>query len=336
MINSILLIPILVSFLITLVLIPDWIKRAKKARLVGKDIQKVSKTEVAEAGGVTVIAGFTLGVLVYIAVNTFVFGTTNSNLVKIFALMSTILLIAFVAFIDDIAGWKIGLRRRTRIILVAFAAIPLIAINAGKSSVVFPFLGHVELGLIYPLIFIPIGIIGATTTFNLLAGFNGLEAGQGIILLSAFSIVAFATGTSWLSVIGLCMIVSLLAFLSFNFSPAKVFPGDILTYSVGGLLAAMAILGNFERIAVFLFIPYGIETILKLRGKLVKESFGKINKDGSLGLKYNKIYSLNHLAIYLWSKTRYKATEVKAVASIWIFQIAIVILGFIIFKGGIF
>jgi hypothetical protein len=32
------------------------------------------------------------------------------------------------------------------------------------------------------------------------------------------------------------------------------------------LIACMAILGNFEKIAVFVFIPYIIETFLKLRG----------------------------------------------------------------------
>ncbi|HIF03136.1 MAG TPA: glycosyl transferase family 4, partial [Nitrospinaceae bacterium] len=31
---------------------------------------------------------------------------------------------------------------------------------------------------------IPLGIVGAATTFNFLAGFNGLETGQGILIFS--------------------------------------------------------------------------------------------------------------------------------------------------------
>ncbi len=132
------------------------------------------------------------------------------------------------------------------------------------------------------------------------------------------------------------MVASLLAFLLFNFYPAKVLPGDSLTYGVGGLVAILAILGNFEKIAVFFFIPYIIETGLKIRGKLVKQSFGKPREDGTLDLKYDKIYSLNHLAIFLLKKWNVRSTEKNAVVLIWAFQIMIILIGFVIFRAGIF
>jgi UDP-N-acetylglucosamine--dolichyl-phosphate N-acetylglucosaminephosphotransferase len=200
----------------------------------------------------------------------------------------------------------------------------------------FPFFGSIDIGLLYPLLLIPLGIVGATATFNFLAGFNGLEAGQGILLLSALSIVAFFTGTTWLALIGLCMVIALLAFLFYNFTPAKVFPGDVLTYSVGALIAIMAILGNFEKVAVFFFIPYIMEVILKSRGKLVKYSFGKPQKDGSLELLYPKIYGLTHLSILILKKIGIKPTEKKVVYLIWTFQLLVIIIGFIIFRTGIF
>ena len=83
-------------------------------------------------------------------------------------------------------------------------------------------------------------------------------------------------------------------------------------------------------------MPYIIETFLKLRGKLKKEGFGKVNSDGSLDLQYEKIYSLNHVAIKLMEKAGIKPTERKVVLSIWLFQIAIIVVGFFIFKRGIF
>jgi UDP-N-acetylglucosamine--dolichyl-phosphate N-acetylglucosaminephosphotransferase len=234
-------------------------------------------------------------------------------------------------------GWRRGgLSIRTRSILVILAAIPLTAINAGKSTLALPLLGVSDVGLIYPLLFIPVGILGATTAYNILAGFNGLEAGQGVILLLAMSIVAYLTGNPWLTIIGLIMVASLLAFLLFNYCPAKVFPGDVLTYSVGGMIAILSIFGNFERVAVFFFIPYIIETGLKYRGKFRVPSFGKLMKDGSLGLRYKKICSLNHLAVFILGKLGIRPTEKRAVLSIWLFQIAIIILGFIIFREGIF
>jgi UDP-N-acetylglucosamine--dolichyl-phosphate N-acetylglucosaminephosphotransferase len=332
--NTILLIPIIVSFLVSLFLIPLWTRKAKKAGIFGIDLQKRKKIEVAEAGGVTVLAGLLLGILIYIAIKTFVFSTT-SNLVETFALLTSILILAFIGFTDDILGWKIGMSKKVRLILVIFSSIPLVVINAGKSAVGIPFLGTLDLGILYPLLAIPIGIVGATVTFNFLAGYNGLEAGQGILLLGALSIAAYMTGNAWLAVIGLCMVASLIAFLFYNFYPASIFPGDSLTYPIGGMIAIFSILGSFEKIAIFFFIPYIIETGLKLRGKLKKESYGKIMPDGSLENRYKEIYGLEHLAIHLMKKYNIKPTENSVVLSIWAFQLIIIILGFLIFSPGI-
>jgi len=337
MINNIFLVPILTSFFLTLFLLPYWIRKAREIGLVWDDMNKMSRGSVSGSGGIMVILGFVVGVLIYIAYRVFLLESSNSFMVEIFALLIVILLLSGLAFVDDLLGWRRGgLSRRSRLILVLVASIPLIAINAGKSVVSIPFFGTIELGIIYSLVVLPIGIIGATTTYNFLAGFNGLEAGQGILILSALSFVAFKTGNTWLSVIALCMVASLFAFLIYNFCPAKVFPGDSLTYGVGGLIAIMAILGDFEKIAIFFFIPYILETVLKIRGKLVKHSFGEPKSDGSLGLKYGKIYSLNHFFIVFLEKIGIKPTERKVVLSIWIFQIIIIALGFVIFFRGVF
>ena len=87
---------------------------------------------------------------------------------------------------------------------------------------------------------------------------------------------------------------------------------------------------------MFFFIPYIIETILKLKGKLVKQSFGKPQIDGSLELRYDKIYGLEHASIWIMRRLGIRPTEKRVVFSIWAFQIIIVILGFIIFGEGIF
>tara|TARA_Y100000310_G_C20651846_1_gene799866 strand:+ start:383 stop:1390 length:1008 start_codon:yes stop_codon:yes gene_type:complete len=332
--SQILIIPILTSLFVTLFLMPYWIKKAKSINLVWPDINKFKKPKVPGSGGIMVVLGFTIGVLTYIAFRVFVV-KDSLYLIEILALLNVVLLSAGVGIIDDLLGWrKKGLRRRTRIILIAFAAIPLMAINAGKSSIFIPLLGQTDLGVLYPLLLIPIGIVGATTTFNFLAGFNGLEAGLGALVLSAISLLAYLTGSTWIAIIGLCMVAALLAFLLFNTTPAHIFPGDSLTYPVGSLIAVLAILGNFEKIAVFFFIPFILEFFLKLRGGLQKQSFGKPNKSDVLDLKYKKIYSLNHLSIYLMKKSNIKPTEKRVTLSLWAFQLIIILLGFLIFKTG--
>ena len=323
--EPLLIFTIFLSFFCTFFAIPFWIKKAKQQEFFGKDMNKPGKELIAEGGGVSVLIGASIGILMYIAINTFYFHQ-SAILPKIFAILSVIFLSAIVGLLDDLLGWKKGLSKELRISLIFLAAIPLMAINAGVHT-----MGGIEFGWMYPLILIPLGVVGATTTFNFLAGYNGLEASQGILILSALAIVTFITGNSWLSIVALCMVASLFAFYIFNKYPAKLFPGDSLTYPVGALIASIAIIGNIEKIAVFFFIPYILETILKLRGKLKKESFAKVNPDGSLEMPYKKIYGLEHLAIYVLKKIKPsgKAYEKEVVWLINGFQIIIIALGFI-------
>ena len=105
------------SFLVVLFSVPIWINRAKKAGLVGKDIHKKTKNNIAEAGGVSVLLGFLLGVLSYIALRTF-YLKDLTVLIEIFALLNVILIISLIGLIDDVLGWKIGLTRRIRILFL--------------------------------------------------------------------------------------------------------------------------------------------------------------------------------------------------------------------------
>ena len=330
----IILIPFLISALAVAFALPHWIHKTHSIGLVWEDMNKLERPKVSASGGIVVVMAFILGVLTYIAIRTFVLQADSVSL-PIFALMSMILILAIVGLTDDLLGWKHGgLSVRFRIFLACIASIPLIVINAGQSKILLPFIGLVNLGLIYPLVLIPIGIVGATTTYNFLAGFNGLESSQGILILSALSLVAYATGSSWLSIIGLCMVASLLVFYLYNKYPARVFPGDIMTYSIGALIAGMAILGNMERIAIFFFIPYILEVVLKVRGKLKKQSFGAPQKDGSLELQYEKFYGLEHVSIAVLNKINPsgKVFEKDVVYLINSFQIVIILLGLWIFK----
>jgi UDP-N-acetylglucosamine--dolichyl-phosphate N-acetylglucosaminephosphotransferase len=330
------LLPVFISFILTAYALPKWIKKCRQVGFLWEDMNKKEKIKrVSASGGVIVVISFVLGLLSYIAIKTFILGGNGESL-QIFALLSVILMLALIGFIDDVLGWTFkGLSVRFRLFMAFAASIPLVVINAGVSEIVLPFLGLTELGIYYPLILIPIGIAGASTTYNFLAGFNGLESGQGIIILSFLSLISFLTGTYWLSIVGLCMVFSLLIFWRYNKYPARVFPGDVLTYSLGALIAGMAILGNFEKIAVFIFIPYIIETFLKIRGRLNKQSFGSINEEGFLDMPYEKVYSLTHLSILFLKKFKKRVHEKDVVYLIFIFQIIICLLALFIFRGAL-
>ncbi len=308
-----LFISIAISFFATVFLTKTWIRAAQRFGLTGNDMNKLEKPKIAEGGGIAVLFGMLAALFFYIFVRTFFF-RSSENLIDILAATSALLLAGFLGFIDDVLGWKQGLLKWQKPMLSLPAAVPLMVTNAGHATMNLPLIGKLSLGVIYPLIVIPIGIVGASNAFNMLAGLNGLEAGMGAIMLATLSYVAYATGFNWVSLITTLAVVALLAFLAFNKYPAKVFPGDSLTYMVGTLVAVAAILGDMERIALFLFIPYFMEFILKARHKFKIESFGTPAGDGTI-TPPQKIGSLTHAFM------RYFKTERATVRGLWCFEL---------------
>lgn len=319
---------IFLGFLLSLIFIPFWIKKARAINLVWKDMNKYGNpNNVAASGGIVVVIAFIIAVFSYVALNTFIFDNFTYTL-EIFSLIGVVLILALVGLTDDLLGWNNGgLSARIRVVLALISSIPLIVINAGTNTMNLPFFGAINFGWVYPLIIIPLAIAFVTTTYNFLAGFNGLEAGQGVLVLTFLSYVSYVTGNGWLSVIGLCMVASLIGFYVYNRYPAKVFPGDVLTYSIGALIAGMAILGNFEKIAFVVFIPYIIEAVLKAgRGKLKKHSFGIPDKNGNLKLPYEKIYGLTHFSIFFLSKFKKGVREKDVSRFIFAIQIIFILI----------
>ncbi len=316
------------SFAATYFIMPAWIKAAHRIKITGKDMNKYDKPEVAEMGGLVVNAGFLLGVLTYISLNTFYF-RQSSNVVYILAAISTCLIIMLIGMLDDVLGWKIGLTKWQKPLLTSVAALPMMVVNAGESKMFLPLLGNIDFGILYPLMIIPLGIMGAANGFNMLAGYNGLEAGMGIIILGTLGYVAWYTDSSWVAMLALSMLFALLAFLRYNWHPAKIFPGDSLTYSVGALIASVAILGNMEKIALILFLPYFLDFLLPLRKKLKVEAFAKVNADSSLEMPYDGIYDMAHLALFVLKKVKKKVYEREVVLFILAVEICIALLALI-------
>ena len=318
------------AFLVCLGLTKWWINVAKKNKLEGKDMNKYQGSLVAESGGIAVMISVILSVMLYIFFKTFIL-KTETHLLEVSTLIITLLLACFIGFIDDILGWKKGLKGWQKILTTIPIAIPLMVINAGQHVMSVPFIGAVDFGLFYPLVIVLVGVVGATNGYNLLAGYNGLEAGLGAIIFMALGIISMVTGQLWLALIAGIIVLALFAFLIFNKIPAKIFPGDSLTYSLGALLACFAILGNIERAAIILFIPFIIEGILKARSKFKAENFGKVNKDNSIDMPYQKIYSLTHLSIVVLKKIKpsRKVYERDVVLSLCLVEIIFAIIAVI-------
>lgn len=144
------------------------------------------------------------------------------------------------------------------------------------------------------MVLVPLGFIGATNMVNLLAGFNGSEAGMGLVYTGMLGLYAFLNGSYVASALAFSTFSALLVFFYYNKYPAKILPGDSLTYLLGAVIACIAIVGNMEKAALIASIPFIIEFILKARSKFKAQSYG-FYKDGRVQSKYEKIYSIPHI-----------------------------------------
>jgi len=112
MIDYILLIPIITSFIVSLVLLPYWIKKAKDIDLTWTDMNKYVSKKVPGSGGMIVILGFLVGIFAFVAYRTFVL-ESEVFLVEILATISIVLFLSGIGLVDDLFGWrKGGLRKK--------------------------------------------------------------------------------------------------------------------------------------------------------------------------------------------------------------------------------
>lgn len=292
------------AFVVTLLITP-WISRhLVKIGIAGVDMHKRNKPRLAEMGGLSIVAGFTAAMLAAIV------ATRGLNLVDLFAAMTTILIIAIIGVGDDL----FQLRQDVKAVLPVLAALPLMAILAGEHAMALPIIGIVDFGVFYPLLLVPIGITGASNALNMLAGLNGLEAGSGIImhatvLTSALLIKSQEPSAIYAAVISAAMLGALLAFYYYNRFPARVFPGDVGTLTIGASLAVSVILGNMEKIGLILILPYFAELYLKARCRFRGQSFGTLRYDGTLAPP-KKVCSLTHVVMGLGRLTERKIVAV--------------------------
>lgn len=312
------IVPAVVTFIITVISIKFLIGYFYSAGIIAEDKNKEKPVKLPGSGGVAVAFGVMVGILVYTFGGSFVFPPVLS-ISNLMAVALSIILIAFVGFIDDInvksksvkttgmMDIRQGLKQWQKPLLTVIGALPLIAINAGVSTVFIPFVGQVDLGLLYPLLLLPLAVIFVPNAVNLLGGFNGLEAGTGLVASLGFLIYSVFFGTYTGALISTILFASLLAFLLFNAYPAKILPGDSLTYMIGAAFVAIMAMGDAEIFGIIVFIPWIVEFFLHARRRFDVTDLGIRQKDGTFKAPYGKkIYSLTHVMMNLKKMKEYE------------------------------
>jgi UDP-N-acetylglucosamine--dolichyl-phosphate N-acetylglucosaminephosphotransferase len=244
--------------------------------ITGVDVHKLDRPIRAEMGGLAILISLSLGSALMLA-----FDGDRSFL--FLAGAGTVALAGVVGVADD----KFDLRQRDKTILVAAASLLLSISLVGRESVYFPVIGSIPFGVLYPLLVVPIAITSAANFSNMLAGFNGLEAGIAAISVGVMTLLSAATGSTDGALLGILLLVSYVGFLVMNWYPAKIFPGDTGTLMFGAGVAAIGLIAHLEIAAIVLCMPAALDFALKLASKSPfgqRKVYGntQVNQDGTL------------------------------------------------------
>lgn len=267
-----------ISYTVTFFSFPIIIPRLKEAGIVGKNMNSQAQEEVPEMGGLIMTIGFAAGIVMTIALRTFYDLFLTVDLTSILAALTTILIVMLIGIFDDL----VSVSQRVKAFMPAFAALPLMAIKEGHCLMKIPLDGVINFGIYYSLILVPLGISGAANAVNILAGFNGLEIGMGIVMMGSLAIIAYLLGEVTAFIILIAALGALLATVYYNWYPAKILIGDVGTLSIGAIIASAAIIGNFEMAGIIIIIPYVVDFIIKAKNHFPSKGWWGIYRSGKL------------------------------------------------------
>lgn len=251
----------LISFVLTVLLMPIFIQTYNKAKISGQQMHEDVKQHQAKAGTPT------MGGIVFLLVGSLValFSLIWSGQWTASAGMVLLILVLYglVGFFDDFL--KVfrrineGLNPRQKLFLQLVGGLLffLIADNQGGTLNVFGY--YLQLGALY-LPFVLFWLVGFSNAVNLTDGIDGLSSISVVISLTAYGVIAFVQEQWDILLVIASLIGGLLGFFLYNRKPAKVFMGDVGSLALGGMLAAISMVLHQEWTLLLIGLVYVLET----------------------------------------------------------------------------
>ncbi len=227
------------SFVTVLVVTPLVMKLAIKIGAVDKpNYRKVHSKLMPRLGGLAIFIGVIIGY--------FVSGLYNERMKGIIV---GALIIVILGILDD----KYELSAKIKFLVQIGAASIVVSTGLTIDFIQVPFFDKIELGWMAIPITI-LWIVGITNAINLIDGLDGLAAGISIIGISTIAIMAGAYNKVMILSLAVILIGSILAFLFYNFHPAKIFMGDTGALFLGYSISILSLLGLYKSVTLFSFI----------------------------------------------------------------------------------
>lgn len=233
-----------------------------------------AKSGTPTMGGIMIVGGITIATLIFA-------DFTIEIALALFVMLGHFVL----GFLDDyikvVLKRNLGLKAKQKLLgqFIIALIVTYIGINyTGLTQDVWiPFLGKsYDIGWFYYVLVIGV-LIGTTNAVNLTDGLDGLASGAMAVASLGFVAVCLYFNKTDLAIYSFACFGACVAFLKFNYHPAKVFMGDTGSLALGGVLAGLGILTKTELLLIILGGLFVIETLsviiqvtsFKTRGKRV-------------------------------------------------------------------
>ncbi|MCC5895105.1 MAG: phospho-N-acetylmuramoyl-pentapeptide-transferase [Alkalibacterium sp.] len=276
-----LILPLIISGVIAVVLMPAVINYFKKKQL-GQTTREEGPSWHEAKSGTPTMGG--VSILISVIVTSLAFSIFyDVNLLLNALLVFIFLVFALIGFIDDyikvVMKRNLGLTSLQKLLaqiagalLFYFGVNSLISVNV----IQLPFGISLDLGLVYGL-FVLFWLVGFSNATNLTDGIDGLLATTGTVAYVSYTIIAVWQNQWEVALFTASVVGALIGFFIFNKKPAKIFMGDVGSLALGAGLAGTSIILNQEWTLLLIGLIFVIETAsvmlqvtsFKTRGKRI-------------------------------------------------------------------
>lgn len=293
------IIPVLISFALSLVLGPiviPFLRKLKMGQTERTDgvASHLKKAGTPTMGGVIILASVVITSLFYVKSNS-----------KIIPVLFLTIGFGLIGFLDDYL--KVVMKRSDglypkqkfalQIVVTAIFAYYIIKVAKIPLTLLIPFSGgrYWDIGWVaIPLIFV--AVIGTVNGTNFTDGLDGLASSVTVLVATFFTVVAIGT-KSGVEPITCAVVGALLGFLLFNVYPASVFMGDTGSLALGGFVAGTAYVLQMPLYILIVGLVYLVEVI----SVMIQVTYFK--KTG--GKRFFKMAPIHHhFELSGWSETR--------------------------------
>jgi len=252
---------------------PHSIRKLRKGNYLAKDMYKLEKPSIpTNAGMIVLFTSYISIALLPLIIRLFdqIFGS-ESKLIDFSEVNLSLLLVVSIYAIYGLIDDLLDIGRKLKLFLPIIFGYPLILV-IHPENIWLPIIGDFPLSTlafsnvtwedIFRITIIPIYVMVVANLVNMHSGYNGLQSGLSIILISTLLIKSWQSESLSLVMPGAAFLGAIIAFWQFNKYPSLVFEGNIGSLLFGSLIGCIIVIQEFWWFGFFILLPHTLNLVL--------------------------------------------------------------------------